>query len=144
MLHLVNAIEHYLKVYAGKPDCTEMKMNWIISISEQSGKIKPSWISICAVEWRFDFTLVSLHIVTVSIDDHSLLNHFVWVRHCTQEYGTGQISCHAQPAIRGHTLRTFNPALHGERCFLVTSVKCNRVMCRKIHLKIVIIQSGGI
>ena len=63
---LLYAIEHYLKACAGKPDCTEMKLNWVISISEQSG--------FCT-----DFTLVSFHIVTVSIDDHSLLNHFVWV-----------------------------------------------------------------
>ena len=31
------AIEHYLKACAGKPDCREMKMNWVISMSEQSG-----------------------------------------------------------------------------------------------------------
>ncbi len=30
------SIEHYLKVCAGKLDCTEMKMNWVISMSEQS------------------------------------------------------------------------------------------------------------
>ena len=30
-------IKHYLKVCAGKPDCTETKMNWVISILEQSG-----------------------------------------------------------------------------------------------------------
>ncbi len=33
----IGTIEHYLKVCAGKPDCREMKMNWDISISEQSG-----------------------------------------------------------------------------------------------------------
>ncbi len=30
-------IEHFLKACAGKLDCTEMKMNWVISMSEQSG-----------------------------------------------------------------------------------------------------------
>ncbi len=30
------AIEHYLKVCAGKPDCREMKMNWVKLMSEQS------------------------------------------------------------------------------------------------------------
>ncbi len=53
------SIEDYLKACAGKPDCTEMKMNLVISMSEQSGFP--------------DFTLVSLHIVTVSTDDHSLV-----------------------------------------------------------------------
>ena len=38
-------------------------MNWVMSMSEQ----------ICT-----DFTLVSPHIVTVSTDDHSLVNHLVW------------------------------------------------------------------
>ncbi len=60
----LKSIEHYLKACAGKPDCTKMKMSWVISMSEQ--KIST------------DFTLVSLHIVTVSIDDHSLLDHLVW------------------------------------------------------------------
>ncbi len=39
-------------------------MNWVISMSEQSG-------------FPTDFTLLSLHIVTVSTDDHSLLDHLV-------------------------------------------------------------------
>ncbi len=34
---LGHAIEHYLKAYVGKVDCTQMKMNWVISMSEQSG-----------------------------------------------------------------------------------------------------------
>ena len=29
-----------------------------------------------------DFTLVSLHIVTVSTDDHSLVDHLVWLKDC--------------------------------------------------------------
>ena len=60
------AIEHYLKACAGKPDCTEMKMYWVISMLEQSG--------FCT-----DFTLVSIHIVTISTDDHSLVDHLVWL-----------------------------------------------------------------
>ena len=34
---LKDTIDHYLKACAGKHDCTEMKMNWVISMSEPSG-----------------------------------------------------------------------------------------------------------
>ncbi len=69
-------IEHYLKACVGKPDCREMKMDWVISMSEQSGSPFNDWYFRCTI-----FTLVSLHIVTVSTDDHSLLDHLVWVTH---------------------------------------------------------------
>ncbi len=88
---VATTIEHYLKACAGKPDCTEMKMNWVISMSKQSGF--PTLTPVLCVEQDLaqlninlcsrmkictDFTLVSLHIVTVSTDDHSLLDHLVW------------------------------------------------------------------
>ncbi len=37
------------------------------------------WIGSYPCQSSTDFTLVSLHIVTVSTDDHSLLDHLVWV-----------------------------------------------------------------
>ncbi len=70
-----HSIERYWKVCAGKPDCTENKMIWMVHLHFPAVGFS---YSDTLVVFNVHLHRLHLHIVTFSTDDQSVVNHLVW------------------------------------------------------------------